>query len=95
MQIVEISQDMDAATMAKLKPRLEELAAMAQDIRLDLRGVRFIDSSGIGGIVFLFKRLRENARVLTLVNVSGQPLSLMRQLQLGFLVAANESDAVA
>jgi anti-anti-sigma factor len=91
MQIVEITQDMDAATMAKLKPRFEEMSLREDDIRLDLRGVRFIDSSGIGGIVFLFKRLREKSLNLTLANVTGQPLSLMRQLQLGFLIATADA----
>jgi anti-sigma B factor antagonist len=86
MQIVKISQDMDAATMAALKGEFETLATSAKNVRLDLADVEFIDSSGIGGIVFLFKRLRERSLNLSLVNVGGQPLRLMQELHLGFLI---------
>ena len=95
MNIIEINQDMDAATMAKLKPRFEELSRGETDIQIDMRMVRFIDSSGIGGIVFLFKRLRERSLNLAQTNVGGQPLSLMRQLQLGFLISSPGGEAAA
>jgi anti-anti-sigma factor len=86
MQIVKIGQDMDAATMATMKSEFETLAVSVDSVRLDLEGVEFIDSSGIGGIVFLFKRLRERSLNLSLVNVDGQPLRLMQELHLGFLI---------
>ncbi|MGA8169926.1 MAG: STAS domain-containing protein [Methylocystis sp.] len=95
MQNVNINQDMDAAAMSALKPMFEDLAAGVDDISLDLAGVGFMDSSGIGGIVFLYKRLRERSLDLTLANVTGQPLRLMAQLQLSFLIATNPDDVAA
>ena len=91
MKNIYMDQDMDAATMAALKQTFEELATSEEDIRLDLAGVHFINSSGVGGIVFLFKRLRERSLTLTLTNVRGQPLRLLQQLQLGFLIAPNKA----
>ena len=88
MRIVNIDRDMDAANMEAMKPLFEELARSEIDVRLDLRGVDFIDSSGIGGIVFVLKRLRENSRNITLANVHGQPLRLLQHLRLEFLLAA-------
>lgn len=95
MKTVEMTQDMDAATMAKMKPLLDELSYKEVDVRLDMQRVRFLDSSGIGGIVFLFKRLREKSGSLSLSNVSGQPLNLLRQLQLNFLIAKSEDGIAA
>jgi anti-anti-sigma factor len=71
MQNVNIDQDMDAAATIALKPLFEELAGDTEDICLDLAGVGFMDSPGIGGIVFLFKRLRERSLDLTLANIAG------------------------
>jgi anti-anti-sigma factor len=95
MQNFIINQDMDAAAMAELKQHFEDLATTPDNICLDLSKVQFMDSSGIGGIVFLFKRLRENSLHLTLTNVRGQPLRLMQKLQLGFLIVPGPMDRIA
>lgn len=95
MKMFEVNQDMDAATMMEMRAEFEELSSGDADVTLDLGRVRFLDSSGIGGIVFLFKRLREKSRSLRLANVKGQPLNLLRQLQLGFLIARAEDGLAA
>jgi len=88
MRIIEINRDMDAAAMAEMTPMFEELAASDENICFDLRGVGFVDSSGVGGLVFVLKRLRTRALSVTLCNVKGQPLRLLRQLRLEFLLEA-------
>ena len=88
MRIVKINRDMDAAAMAEMRPMFEELAASDEDICFDLRGVGFVDSSGVGGVVYVLKRLRPRALRVTLCNVEGQPLRLLRQLRLEFLLDA-------
>ena len=57
MRTLHIEGDMDASAMADMKDLFEEIAQSHEDVRLDMRNVEFIDSSGIGGVVFLFKRL--------------------------------------
>lgn len=86
VKLVRIGEDMDAAAMARLKPLFEELAAGNEDVTLDLSGVEFVDSSGIGGLVFLYKRLRLTSRRLRLRGASGQPLQLIAHLRLSDLI---------
>lgn len=93
MKNVKIGQDMDAAAMAAMKPKFEALAASKTDVCFDLSAVEFLDSSGVGGIVFVYKRLRERGLRVALVNVSGQPLRLLRQLRLEFLVQEQSAAA--
>ena len=85
-QEFKITEDMDAHAMGNLRPSLEELAANGRDVLLDLDNVKFIDSSGVGGIVFLFKRLTSARKTLVLKNVSGQPLRLLTHLGMGQLL---------
>jgi len=87
MQVIKIEQDMDAASMAAMRPMFEELGESRTDVCFDLRGVDFLDSSGVGGIVFVFKRLRERSLKVSLLNVAGQPARLLRQLKLEFMLA--------
>ena len=94
MRMVEIETDMDAAGMAEMKLMFEGLANSPDDVWLDLRGVQFLDSSGVGGIVFLFKRLRERSLNVTLASVKGQPLRLLRQLRLEFLLERRQAAAI-
>ncbi|TCT06573.1 STAS domain-containing protein [Aquabacter spiritensis] len=85
-RLVQISGDMDAAGMARLKPVFEELAAGTDDVTLDLSAVEFVDSSGIGGLVFLYKRLHKSNRKLRLRGAAGQPLQLVIHLRLSDLI---------
>ena len=87
MRTLHIEGDMDASAMADMKDLFEEIAQSREDVRLDMRNVEFIDSSGIGGVVFLFKRLRMAARKLEIANLRGQPRKLFIQLNLSFLLS--------
>jgi len=69
-----VAGDFDAVATQKLKGTLEKLAATHEaDLILDLTAVDFIDSSGIGAIAFLFKRMRARGHRLFLKGVHGQP----------------------
>lgn len=57
---------------------------------LDLANVSFLDSSGIGAIVFLFKRVRAVEGKLHILNVRGQPLELMLLLRVGEAIPLSE-----
>ena len=74
---VEMKDDLDAAAMEQLRARFEELAAGREDVEIDLSSVRFIDSSGVGGIVYLYKRLTAAGRRLVLTGASDQPRDLL------------------
>lgn len=83
---LKVDGDMDAATMKVQRPIFEELAEAGDDVVIDMKSVEFIDSSGVGAIVFLYKRLLENKHKLTLENLAGQPLQLLTYLRLDGLV---------
>jgi anti-anti-sigma factor len=77
--------DFDAVALSdgELRPWLESLAEEASgDIYLDLSGVSFLDSSGIGAMVFLFKRLKARNLALEIVQPLGQPRQLLEMLRI-------------
>lgn len=80
-QIVSIVGDFDAQTAKTLRPQLETIADSDHgDLMIDLSAVEFIDSSGIGALVFLFKRLQAKERKMCLNGLSGQPFEVLSSL---------------
>ena len=78
-----ITGQFDAMAVKNLRPSFTEIAEKEQrDVRLDLTSVNFIDSSGIGAIVFMYKRMSARGRKLTITGLHGQPLELIRFLRI-------------
>ncbi|MES9857111.1 MAG: STAS domain-containing protein [Sedimenticola sp.] len=82
--IIELQGEFDAEGVARIRPALENIAEAdgISRVFLDLNGVSFLDSSGIGAIVFLFKRLRTRQLELELIGVHGQPRELIELLRI-------------
>ncbi|EME0157591.1 STAS domain-containing protein [Vibrio vulnificus] len=59
------------------------------DIEVDMSGVEFLDSSGIGAIVYLYKRLVERERTMRIENVRGQPLEIISLLRIDHAIPVN------
>jgi anti-sigma B factor antagonist len=51
-------------------------------VTLDVEGLTMIDSSGVGAIVSLFKRVKAKGGDLLVKNVQGQPLAICKLLKL-------------
>lgn len=80
---IKLSGEMDAHGCSEIRPELEKITNLKQPhIIIDISTVSFIDSSGIGAIVFLFKRLKEQSRTLEIIGVQGQPKELMLLLRM-------------
>jgi len=80
---IKLSGEMDAQGCSEIRPNLEEIMLQKQShIVIDVSMVSFIDSSGIGAIVFLFKRLKEQNRSMEIIGVQGQPKELMLLLRM-------------
>lgn len=80
--IFRFEADLDSAHTKTIQPTLDKLLDQpSEHIILDFSEVKFIDSTGIGAIVFLFKRLSSQKRKLSLLKVSGQPHKLMTMLR--------------
>lgn len=82
--VVELEGELDALGSVKIRPDLEKIAAEGgpANVTLDMRLVNFLDSSGIGAIVFLYKRMKVQGRNLEISGVNGQPRELMELLRL-------------
>lgn len=94
-RILKIGQDMDAITMAEMKNTFDELAEAKENVEIDMSDVEFIDSSGVGGLVFLYKRLLASGFKLTIKNVGGQPLRLLTHLRMQGLIASTRDHRAA
>lgn len=82
LQEFNIDDDLDAAYVTRLRPQIERLAEAGEDVLLDLSKVDFIDSSGLGALVFLHKRLVAKGHKLKITGLRGQPLQLFTNLHL-------------
>jgi anti-sigma B factor antagonist len=75
--------ELDAVSTAELRPMVDELVESGhQDIVVDLSGLRAIDSSGVGVLVSLYKRVRAQQGEVRFVGVTAQPLVIFRLLRL-------------
>lgn len=81
---VSIIGEMDALGCVETRAIFESLVETVnqESVSLDLSDVSFLDSSGIGAIVFLFKRLKAKGSELTLSGANGQPAELLRLLRI-------------
>jgi anti-sigma B factor antagonist len=81
--VIEISGELDATTVGELRPKLNAVAdEQPEKVEVDLSRLRMVDSSGVGAIVALFKRVRAIGATFTVSGVNGQPLSIFRVLRL-------------
>ena len=79
-----IRGELDAFTAPELRPFLDEVEAPSapKKVVVDLSGLTLIDSSGVGAIVSLFKRVRAREGELVLMGLTGQPLAIFKLLNL-------------
>lgn len=87
---LEIDGSLDALAVEILRPRFDELVESNSNVIIDFTNTNFIDSSGIGSIVFLYKRLREDGHSISLVGVHNQPLELLQFLRIDQAIDINK-----
>ncbi len=79
--VIKVQDDFDKILVARVRQSLEQfIEHVDRNVILDLTGSEHIDSSGVGAIVYLFKRLRHSGFSLWLEGLHGQPLNLLNQL---------------
>ena len=83
MTILRVRGELDALSSPDLRPMLDELVEdQRRDIAIDLSELRLIDSSGVGALVSLYKRVRANGGGVRFVGVTAQPLVIFKLLRL-------------
>ena len=86
---VRIEGELDAVTVSELRPFIETLADERHPrIVLDLANLRLIDSSGVGALVFLYKKSKEYGGVVTVDGLCDQPMSIFKLLRLDRVLLA-------
>lgn len=81
--VLSISGNLDSLTVPEVRPVIEKIVASGiRKVALELSGLEVIDSSGIGAIVSLFKRVRGMSGDVKIVGVRGQPREILRLLGL-------------
>ncbi len=92
---IEIDEDFDAAAVHLMRTDLDRFALVSDDLEIDMTKVRFMDSSGVGALVFLFKRCRTRGYKIECTGLHGQPLKLLQHLGIAALVTSNSVQKVA
>jgi len=75
--------ELDALSANELRPVLDRLVSDGRlDVTVDLAELSLIDSSGVGALVALYKRVRAAGGVVRFVGVTAQPLMIFKLLRL-------------
>jgi anti-sigma B factor antagonist len=81
--LLRIEGELDALTAPELREHFDALVSEGRTpITLDLSSLRLLDSSGVGAIVSLYKRVRANGGSMRVVNACEQPAAIFRLLRL-------------
>ena len=81
--IFTLQGNLDALTAPSLKKEIEALlAARRINVIFDLAKLELIDSSGVGAIVSLFKRVRTLQGDVKIAQLQGQPAEIFKLLRL-------------
>jgi anti-sigma B factor antagonist len=81
--LLNLEGSLDAMTAAKLKPEVVTVAEAPQKkVVVDLSQLTLIDSTGVGVLISLFKRLRAVDGQVYFAGLNGQPKEIFRLLRL-------------
>jgi anti-sigma B factor antagonist len=78
-----IQGSLDALTVRDIRPTLDAVVAdQPKRVTVDFDELTMIDSSGVGAIVSLFKRVKASGGELVVVHAHDQPLAVLKLLKL-------------
>jgi anti-sigma B factor antagonist len=84
---ISIEGTLDAVSVSDLRGELDKLVGtVPKSVEVDLSQLRMIDSSGVGALVSLYKRVRAKGGSVVLKGVRDQPLAIFQLLQLDRLM---------
>lgn len=84
LAVLTIEGRLDAVTAPELRPTIDLLVESGPQpwVICDLRALETIDSSGVGAIISLYKRLRLKGGDVGIARLRGQPKEIFRLLRL-------------
>lgn len=91
-RVLQLSGELDAQSVNQVDNQFSPAAwGDADFVAIDLSSVSFMDSSGVGMLVFLVKRLWAAGRQVCLVGLQGQPARLVNMLRIQQSIPCYES----
>ena len=88
---VAIEGELDAVSVSDLRGDLEKLLArQPARVEVDLSRLRMVDSSGVGALVSLYKRVRAQGGSVVVSGLRDQPLAIFRLLRLDRVMVGAE-----
>lgn len=86
-----IAGELDVVTVSDLRGEIEGLLArQPRRVEVDLSSLRMLDSSGVGTLVSLYKRVRAHGGEVVIVGLRDQPLAIFRLLRLDRVMTGSE-----
>jgi anti-sigma B factor antagonist len=80
---LKIRGELDALSAPDLRPVLDQVVEdQARHVVVDLSDLRLVDSSGVGALVSLYKRVRSYGGEVGFSGVTAQPLVIFKLLRL-------------
>ena len=80
---LELHGALDALTAPDIRPIFDKIVADGRKkVTVDIEKVTMIDSSGVGAIVSLFKRVKAEGGQVLVVGAKDQPLAVLKLLKL-------------
>ncbi|HJX52578.1 MAG TPA: STAS domain-containing protein [Polyangia bacterium] len=81
--------ELDVLSAPDLRPSVDALLAERHpNVVVDASGLRLIDSRGVSGLVFLYKKSKEYGGVVTVHGLCDQPLAIFKLLRLDRVLLA-------
>lgn len=78
-----IAGTLDVNTAPELEPEIDRIVSeRRQKVSVDLTGLDLIDSSGVAGLVALYKRVRAGGGHVTVTGARDQPLAIFKLLRM-------------
>lgn len=93
--VIRIAGPLDAAAAPNARETFETVIDAGEGrVDLDMTETTFVDSSGVGAIVFIYKRLVMQGRPMALCGLHGQPRDLIGLLRLDRTIPTMPGPAV-
>ena len=85
-----IGGQLDAVSVPELRPTLDKLVDLQpRRVEVDLSRLRMIDSSGVGALVSIYKRVRAQGGQVVVLGLQDQPLAIFKLLRLDRVMVAD------
>jgi anti-sigma B factor antagonist len=81
--LLAIEGELDAVSVSELRADIEKLLTRKPGhVEVDLSRLRMVDSSGVGALVSLYKRVKAQGGTVIVSGLRDQPLAIFRLLRL-------------